>query len=259
MSRRDSATRAIVVSAAVALLCSLIVSATVSWLRPIQLARRSGEQDLSILIAAGLVANGTAPEAGEIIDRFLELDPRLVDLDSGHFVNADSSMIAAYDYRAAADDPATSRQIAPSLDLASIGRRPLFMPVYLRYENGMLDRIVLPMYGRGMWSTIHAYLALDGSLTRVVNVHIAEHGETPGIGDRIASPEWLARWSGKLAFDENGSNVLRIGGSTETSPEARVDGITGATVTVTGLDGMVRYWLGEDGYGPFLASLRQGP
>jgi Na+-transporting NADH:ubiquinone oxidoreductase subunit C len=257
MSDKESIGQTLLVAGTVALVCSLIVSVAVAWLRPIQLAYRAVEENRSVLVAAGLVAGTATVADSEIVDRFLELEPRLVDLDSGRYISADVSMIAAYDYRAAADDPESSREVTASLDLASISRRPLAMPVYLLHRNGALDRIVLPIYGRGMWSTIHVYLVLDGSLTRVVNAQIAEHGETPGIGDRIENPDWLARWPGKRALRDDGTVALRVGRSGDAPPDERIDGITGATVTVEALDRIVSYWLGADGYGPFLEWLRQ--
>ena len=46
-------------------------------------------------------------------------------------------------------------------------------------------------------------------------------------------------------------------------PEAKyqVDGISGASITTRGVKNMLRYWLGEDGFGPYLARLkaRGGP
>jgi len=37
-----------------------------------------------------------------------------------------------------------------------------------------------------------------------------------------------------------------------------VDGLSGATLTTRGVDNLLRYWLGEKGYAPFFARLRQG-
>jgi Na+-transporting NADH:ubiquinone oxidoreductase subunit C len=37
-----------------------------------------------------------------------------------------------------------------------------------------------------------------------------------------------------------------------------VDGISGATHTSNGVANMLRFWMGEDGFGPFLAKLRAG-
>lgn len=256
MRERETLGRTLFVAASVAFVCSLIVSITVTWLRPIQLAYESVERNRIVLVAAGLVPATAALDDREIVARSLELEPALVDLDAGDVVSADPSTIAAYDYRAAADDPTASRAVEPSADIAALGRRPLLMPVYFRYVDGALDRLILPIYGSGMWSTIHAFIALDSDLTHVVGLHVTEHGETPGLGDRIEDPAWLAQWSDKRAFDAAGVPALVIGTAPAGSDDTRIDGITGATVTVQALGAIVRYWLGDDGYGPFLTAQR---
>lgn len=40
--------------------------------------------------------------------------------------------------------------------------------------------------------------------------------------------------------------------------EYEIDGITGATRSSMGVSNLVRFWLGADGFGPFLANLREG-
>jgi Na+-transporting NADH:ubiquinone oxidoreductase subunit C len=256
MRERETLGRTLLVAASVALVCSLIVSVAVTWLRPIQLAYESVERNRVVLVAAGLVPATAVLDDREIVARSLELEPALVDLDAGSLVSADPGAVAAYDYRTAADDPSASRSIDASADIAALGRRPLLMPVYFRYVDGTLDRLILSIYGSGMWSTIHAFIALDSNLTHIVGLHVAEHGETPGLGDRIEDPSWLAQWSGKRAFDGTGAPALTIGAAPAGSDDTRIDGITGATVTVEALGAIVRYWLGDDGYGPFLTAQR---
>lgn len=258
MTERESVGRTLAVAALVALFCSLVVSIAVYWLRPIQLAVRSVEQNRAVLVAAGLTSADEALDDREVVRRSLDVETRLVDLDAGEFVAADASMIAAYDFRSAADDPDAGRDIAAESDTASLGTRPLVMPVYLLERGGELARIVLPVYGRGMWSTIYGYVALEGDLVTIADVSFYEHGETPGIGDRIQNPDWTGSWAGKRAYADDGSLQLSIGGAGETAADARIDSITGATVTVSGVDRFVRYWLGDDGYGPLLAQLRTG-
>ena len=38
----------------------------------------------------------------------------------------------------------------------------------------------------------------------------------------------------------------------------QVDGLAGATLTSNGVDYLLKYWLGPQGFGPFLAHLRAG-
>ena len=58
----------------------------------------------------------------------------------------------------------------------------------------------------------------------------------------------------KLTNDEL-SGILK---DWRTSYDYEIDGISGATLTSNGVTNMIRYWLGENGYGPVLQQLREG-
>jgi Na+-transporting NADH:ubiquinone oxidoreductase subunit C len=100
------------------------------------------------------------------------------------------------------------------------------------------------------------FLALDADFRTIRGFTFYEHGETPGLGGEIDNPRWQKKWQGKLAFSEDGQVMIEVlRGSVEAGdPLApyRVDGISGATKTTQGVQGLVRFWLGENGYGPFL-------
>ena len=58
--------------------------------------------------------------------------------------------------------------------------------------------------------------------------------------------------------DDNGTPALKI--VQEKSGkynEYTVDGISGATLTSTGVEKSINYWISEQGYGPFLQRLKQ--
>ena len=40
--------------------------------------------------------------------------------------------------------------------------------------------------------------------------------------------------------------------------ESTVDGLSGATLTTVGVDNLIKFWLGEDGFRPFLDNLKAG-
>ncbi len=225
-------------AAGVALVCSLMVATTVHWLRPIQAAYGAVEYNRVILQAAGLLEPGTEIDDSEVVNRFLELDTRIVDLQTARYTNAVDPL--TYDYRTA----------------ANLEDQPRFMPVYILKIGNQIDRIVLPVYGSGMWSTIYGSVTLMDDLRTIANVLFYEHGETPGIGDRIENPAWLAQWRGKQIFADSGALCLEIGGNDD--DVCHVDGITGATVTVSAIETMLREWLGPDGYGPYLQALASG-
>ena len=88
------------------------------------------------------------------------------------------------------------------------------------------------------------------------------HAETAGIGDFINKPKWRALWPGKRAFDDQGDLRLRVvkGRVSPDDPLAdfHVDGVSGATLTGNGVTHLIKYWLGDHGYGPYLRNIQRG-
>ena len=50
--------------------------------------------------------------------------------------------------------------------------------------------------------------------------------------------------------------IKGVAGSPRDDPH-RVDGLSGATITSRGVSHLVRFWLGEQGFGPFLEKFRE--
>ncbi len=147
-------------------------------------------------------------------------------------------------------------------DLASIKRQAKFAAVYLVEEKGGIEKVILPVHGLGLWSTLYGFIALDAKdLTTIKGLVFYEHAETPGLGGEVDNPNWKALWNGKQAFDESGRVRIEVikGSVNPGNSEARyqVDGLSGATLTARGVDNMLKYWLGENGFGPFLARLKE--
>ncbi len=107
---------------------------------------------------------------------------------------------------------------------------------------------------------MYAYVALDGRGERVKGVTFYSHAETPGLGAEIENSRWRQSWVGKRLFGDDGQVRFDIAKGTPSGPDAdfHVDALSGATLTSTGVENMVRFWLGEQGFGPFLARLRAG-
>lgn len=182
------------------------------------------------------------------------LETRLVDLETGRFVpGAD---VEAYDAAAAETDPERSVAIPPEADVARLGRRPLLAPVHLLQRDGDLLLIVLPVSGTGYQSTLRATLALESDLSTVAALTITEQAETPGLGARVETPDWQALWAGKEVADDAGRIVIEVVRGGASGPH-EVDAISGATVTSNGVANMLRYWLGDHGFGPFLDRLQR--
>jgi Na+-transporting NADH:ubiquinone oxidoreductase subunit C len=249
----ESVGKTLLVAIGVAFACSLMVSSAVIFLRPMQLAYTRLLQNRVIIETAGLVSSLEVISDREVISRFLDLDARIVELATGEFVEGIDPL--TFDQRKAAVDPDLSVAIPDSRDIAQLTRRARFAPVYILTDGDDIERIVLPIHGQGMWSRIYGYISLATDLNTVVAIRFYEHGETPGVGDRIQDPKWYAQWSGKRLYDDAGAFALQVTGGDTASPY-QVDSISGATITAQGVGKFVNYWLGDDGFGPFLSRLR---
>ncbi|NLG06029.1 MAG: NADH:ubiquinone reductase (Na(+)-transporting) subunit C, partial [Clostridia bacterium] len=144
-----------------------------------------------------------------------------------------------------------------SNDPAGIGRVPKYAKVYVKSDDaGKPEMVVLPIQGYGLWGTIYGFLTLESDMNTIKGISFYEHKETPGLGARIEEPEWRAKWSGIHSYDENG-NVATGVTKAGTPKENWVDGISGATLTGRGVSNMIQFWLGEQGYKPYLDALRE--
>jgi Na+-transporting NADH:ubiquinone oxidoreductase subunit C len=167
---------------------------------------------------------------------------------------------AAYTPQAAARDPQTGTAISPADDLARIKRRSRFVPVYLVRDGDRLRLVILPVYGTGLWSTMYGLLALQADADTVAGVSFYAHAETAGLGSEIANPQWQAGWVGKRIYDDTGKvrfKLVKGGVSDNAASSYGVDALSGATLTSNGVTELVRYWLGDDGFGRYLARLRE--
>lgn len=244
----DDPVKSLATAGLVAVAASLTVSATALALLPIQEAHAARE--LALRMAALLDA---APGLRDVVAEagVTGFDSRLVDLASGRLVEgADPADFAA---EAAARDPEMGVAIPPEADIAGLGRRAALAPVHLLRDGDEVRLLVLPVTGRGYQSTIRALLALEGDLSTVAALIVTEQGETPGLGARIASPDWESLWPGKRVTTPTGEVAIRVVRAAQGPHE--VDGITGATRTGSGVEAMLRFWLGPWGYGPFLDRL----
>lgn len=253
--RRESVTRTLLVAFFVSLVCSSLVASAAVVLKPRQVANARLDVRRNILEVAGLMQ----PE-GDVNELFEAIQSRIVDLETGAYVDAVDP--DGLDLARAAKDPERSVAIPPELDIARVGRRAIRARIYLVREDGDVTRIILPVSGYGLWSTLYGFLALEPDGNTVADIVFYAHAETAGIGDFITKPAWRAGWHGKRAYDEEGALRLEVfkGRVPEGDPLAdyRVDGVSGATLTGNGVTNLIRYWLGDHGYGPFLRRIGGG-
>ena len=252
--KTDTVARTLLVAFFVSLLCSSLVASAAIVLKPRQVENAMAEMRRNILEVAGLWAPGA-----EVDELFESIEPRVVELETGAYADI---VAKDYDPVEAAKDPAQSVEIPSEIDVAKVGRRAKHALVYLVRRDGEISRIILPISGYGLWSTLYGFLALEADGNTVSDITFYAHGETPGLGDFIVKPAWREVWRGKRAFDDSGALELRVvkGRVSADDPRAdyHVDGVSGATLTGNGVSNIIKYWLGDHGYGPFLEQIQAG-
>ncbi|WP_127956988.1 Na(+)-translocating NADH-quinone reductase subunit C [Serratia microhaemolytica] len=255
-SKNDSIGKTLLVVLLVCLVCSIVVAGSAVGLKSKQEEQRLLDKQSNILDVAGLLQRGMPSR--EIKATFADrIESRLLDLDSGEFVAGTG---AAFNLTAALRSNEHSRALTSEQDLAGIRRRSNQVEIYLvRDSSGAVDKIILPIYGTGLWSMLHGFIALDADGNTVRGLSFYDHGETPGLGGEIQNPNWRAQWVGKQLFDQNGVPAIQIvkGGARRDDIHG-VDGLSGATLTAKGVQNTFNFWLGELGFGPFLQKVRQG-
>jgi Na+-transporting NADH:ubiquinone oxidoreductase subunit C len=144
---------------------------------------------------------------------------------------------------------------------AGLERLPHQALVYKMVKDGELELVILPIEGKGLWSTLYGFIALGSDLRTIEGITFYEHKETPGLGGEVDNPSWKRLWEGRKAYDDDDVPKIEVVRGAAGPPEEdpyRVDGLSGATMTSRGVTYLVQFWLGEEGFGPYLDSLEEG-
>lgn len=247
----DSVGKTVFVAVALCLVASMVVSAAAVALRPLQQVNALRDRQINILQVAGIY-----DPTADVAESFAAFEPHVLELATGEFTEEFDP--ATFDQRAAADDPALSVDLVD--DPAGIGRQSRYVTVYiLRDDAGEIERVILPIHGYGLWSTLYGYIALESDGNTIYGLQFYEHAETPGLGAEVDNPRWRAEWRGTLLADESGELQISVSKTVPPAgPEYHIDALAGATLTTAGVNNLVNFWMGESGYGPFLDRLKAG-
>lgn len=250
----DSVGKTLTVALLLCVVCSVLVSLSAVGLKPLQQQNKELDRKQNILAAAGLLEPGVS-----VAEAFKRIEAKVVDFDTGEYVtDIDASN---YDQRRAASNPEMSIALSGEQDKAGIKRRANYGLVYLaRDDAGDISRIILPVKGYGLWSTLYGFLALEPDANTVAGLGFYEHAETPGLGGEVDNPAWKAQWTGKEVLNDAGEPAIQMykGTVTDATPngEHKFDALSGATLTSRGVENLMRFWVSELGYGPYLKRLR---
>jgi Na+-transporting NADH:ubiquinone oxidoreductase subunit C len=250
-SNNESVQKTITVALVLCLVCAVFVSAAAVILRPAQAVNEKANMQMNILQAAGLYD----PQQS-IQEQFQIVTTRLVNLETGEFVEGMDA--ERYNQRKASKDPSMNRVLSGEEDIASIKRQAKIAKIYLIENGDQIEKIILPIHGYGLWSTLYGFMALEGDGNTVAGLGFYEHAETPGLGGEVDNPNWKAQWTGKQVYNGEAVALRLVKGGADRSDSYGVDALSGATLTSRGVDNLLKFWMSDSGFKPFLDNLKQG-
>lgn len=262
--KKDSTFSTILISFALCVICSLLVSGSVVLLKPLQEENKKLDFKKSVLKVSGIGIDGDLTK-DKVDSAFKQIETRILDIEAGELLRKGEKFdLEKFDPGSIRRDPATSKSIEAALDKGNIKSRELFLRIFLvkdSPESSTINRIVLPIHGKGLWSTMFGLIAVDAKDFSIKGITFYEHGETPGLGGEIDNPIWQAKWLDKKIYDDNFQFKFSIpkASVSDSDPEAKfkVSAISGATLTSNGLRGTVEYWFGSDGLQKFLKNVKE--
>ena len=115
------------------------------------------------------------------------------------------------------------------------------------YKSSNPEAFIIPISGKGLWSTLFGYFALEMDLNTVIGITFYKHGETPGLGGEVEKKWFQENFVGKKIFDQTGEfvSIKVVKGKVNdvysgAALNHGVDGISGATVTSKGVSDFLK-------------------
>jgi len=256
VAKQQTAKYTITVTLIMCLVASILVAGSAVLLKPLQVTNKAIDFKKNVLKVAGIY------DASKSVDsQFEQIQVKIVDLRTGKFTDAIAD-VEKFDQSASAKKPELSEKLNSEEDIAKILRREKYAKVFLVNDENGLNKIILPVRGYGLWSTMSGFIAVDKDLNTVKGFGFYSQGETPGLGGEVDNPKWKSLWVDKKVYSSSGDVKLTVvkGHVDESTPEAeyKVDGLSGATLTSNGVKNLIKYWMGDSGFKPFLTNLKNG-
>ncbi len=218
---RNSNTYTLIFAAVFTGLCGILLAVLSTALNPMQERNRELETKSNILSAVGYIG----ADAEDIESTFDEHITQLIVNQHGEETGADGAF--DIDVR---DEYRQFRQ-NPEYEMR--------LPVYI-YTGAENNRYIFPLSGNGLWGALWGYIALESDFNTVYGASFDHAGETPGLGAEIRTTDFQQRFQGKKIFDNSELVSVTVHrGTGNPTDEHSVDGLSGATITVNGVNQML--------------------
>lgn len=270
---KDSLQNTFLVAISLCLVCALLVSSAAVGLKSMQDANALNDRQSNIVKVTGFTDEDVAT-AGGVGELFAaRFETQIIDLETGQ-VAPEACQVAVeaagkkvnnivddYDqiWCSKSKKESVSDRLDKKTDIVGIKYREKYAQVFtLKSEAGEIEKYVFPVRGYGLWSMMQGYMAVEPDLETVAGLTFYAQGETPGLGGEVTNPRWKAKWPGKEIY-KDGEVALEVKKGDQSSNNYGVDALSGATITSNGVTNMVEFWMGERGYGPYIAQQKGSP
>lgn len=207
---KNSDVYAVLYSAVVVVIVAFLLAGVSSALKPMQDANVELDKKKQILASLN---ERNLPDAAATYDALIVADP---------IVDAQGNVVAENGGFEVANDAVSEDNL----------------PLYIAKIDGA-TKYILPMTGNGLWGGIWGYLALNDDCNTIYGVYFSHASETPGLGAEIAGDKFQGRFPGKKVYGENGEVGLSVM-KKSTDADFHVDAVSGATITCSGVDAMLK-------------------
>ncbi len=226
-------------AAIVTIVCSLLLAGAATLLRDRQQENVELDKRTNILASAGMTEINGKPLTRADVLRIYEEQIRSMVIDK--------------------NGNKTDKSI-DELDPKEDGE---YLPLYYCVNKDSIESYIIPISGKGLWSTIYGYLAIEPDGKTVKGITFYQHGETPGLGGEIEKEWFTNNFKGKQIVDEQGNltSITVVKGSVKdkisdvSKRKYYVDGVSGATLTGRGLTKFLKEDLEK--YEPFFKKIRK--
>jgi len=233
------------------LICSILLSVAAVALKERQSANMQLDKQKSVLMACNMVKPGESVSPDQVRQMFETIEPVVIDFGTdgvAEGVNPESF------------DPGAAPLVIPPTNAAQIKEMPGQVQIFKVMKDGKVDMLVLPIFGKGLWGTLYGFLAVNEDTNTIEGITYYDHKETPGLGGEVDNPKWKNRWPHRQVYDKDWNVAIKVikghAGEPAGDPHS-VDGLSGATITSRGVTNMLDFWLGEEGFGPYLKTFRE--
>ena len=102
--------------------------------------------------------------------------------------------------------------------------------------NSEPSKYAFPIAGKGLWSVLYGYLAIDADIETIVGISFYAHKETPGLGAEIEKAWFQDQFKDKKIYENGQVADFKVTKPGLANNEYSVDGISGSTITSKGVE-----------------------